>query len=421
MMNFIRDNIVKIVVVLVVIIILIVVISACSKMDSTTSNSETGYIEMENKLQNAAIKFVENNKRVLPKTSDKFKRIQTSTLVSNGLLNEMHAIENENVICKGYVDVTKRDTDEDSYRYTPFIKCGKYYQTKTIADYIKENEEIVTSGEGLYQIAVENKEVGTSEVKSTESNNVTPNQENSTNESDEEVDETEEKTDTLYSYYYKGEYPNNYIMLGSRLYRILEITEDNNLKLISTDETEYSYKWDDRFNVQNDEYSGINDFKKSRMKENLDILYTNTNPDEAEVFFSDEEKNMIIWHDFCVGKRSFEDKTINYDSECAEKDNLRVGLISITDYFRTSISEGCTANDKLECNNYNFLFSLNEGYYITLIGNSDTTYEVLALDYGEVSPLKANVKKQLYPVIYIDKNILYKSGSGTQEDPYIVR
>lgn len=377
-MNFIRENIVKIVALLVIAVIVIIVAVACSG-GGTPTDDASGYIEMENKLQAAAIKYVKKNPSLLPRTVDKSRKIRLDTLINNKYLSEFHAIEDGNISCTGYVEIIKKSEDKDTYRYTPYIKCGKYYQTKTIGDYIKSNEDVVVTGEGLY-----------------------------------------EQGD---KYYFKGEYPKNYIMLGERLYRIIEITEENNLKLISTVKTKNSYVWDNRFNTEKSDYIGINSFSKSRLKESLDFLYNNTDEDEGEVFFSETEKDYIIEHDFCVGKRSQMDVTINSPSECQETLPMKVGVISLNEYYRTSVAAGCTSIDKQECNNYNYLFSFNSGNnkFMTSIGNKEDTYNFYYIYYGELELKKTFAETNLYPVIYINSNILYKSGSGTEEDPYIVR
>lgn len=377
-MNFIRDNIVKIGILLFVAIIIIVVAVACSNRQPNISEAN-GYLEMENKLQNAAIRYVKKNPTLLPKTTDKSRKIQMDTLINNKLLNEFHAQEDKNVTCTGYVEIIKKYEDSDSYRYTPYIKCGKYYQTKTIADYIKDNEEVVTTGEGLYAQG--------------------------------------EK------YYYKGEYPNNYIMLGNRLYRIIEITEDNNLKVISTQKTENSYVWDNRFNTEKNDYYGINVFSKSRLKESLEALYSNRDESKGEVYFSDTERDYIIEHDFCVGRRSESDVSISSDSECKETDSLHIGTISLNEYYRVSTAAGCTAINRQECNNYNYLYSIRPGNtkFMTFIGNTNNTYTYYSIYYGELQTRKTYTEANIYPVFYMDENIIYKSGSGTSEDPYIVR
>lgn len=397
MMNFIRDNIIKILFGIIAIIILVVVVVACSHRPVSTSD-DSGYLEMENKLQTAAIKFTNKNKTILPKVINNTKKLQISTLIENNYLPEFHAVEDRNVKCTGYVDIIKKYEDQEEYRFTPYIKCGKYYETKTIGEHIIENEPLVNNTQGLVQVEVKKEDV--------------------------QPKEEGQEQEKYYSYYFKGEYPNNYIVLGERLYRIIEITEDGNLKVISTERTGGSYTWDNRFNTERQRYDGINEFDKSRIKQNLEFLYGNTNEEAGEIYFSDLEKEYIIEHEFCVGKRSEGNTAINTASECSEKENMYVGLISIADYYRVSTSKYCDAVGKSECNNYNYLFSLDPGRDITLLtltGNSDNTYEVYMIYYGSLQTKKASVSKRLFPVIYLDKNIIYKSGDGSAKNPYYVR
>ena len=401
MMNFIRDNILKILLVFVLIIVIIIVVVACLPKGTVITKTDKAYSDMENRLQGAAIKLVDSNNKLLPKTIDQVRRIQLSTLINSGLIKELYAIENSSVACNGYVEVTKKEENENNYRYTPYVKCGKYYETKTIAEYIVENETAVTSGEGLYKVEV--KQAAT------------------TNENEKkEEDKVEEK---LYSYYFKGEYPNNYIMLGERLYRIMEITEDNYLKLISTNKTRSTYCWDDRFNSEDNKYSGINDFSKSRLKEYLYYAYSNMD-DEGEIFFSNTERDYIVSHDFCVGKRSANDLNINSGTECEVKEKLKIGLITVQDYYKVSTASNCDSVGKQECNNYNYLYSISENSnirYMTLTGNKDNTFTFFQIDDGDYKPVKCYSRRNFYPVVYIDKNILYQKGNGTKENPYIVR
>ena len=59
--------------------------------------------------------------------------------------------------------------------------------------------------------------------------------------------------------------------------------------------------------------------------------------------------------------------------------------------------------------------------FITLIANADNSYTFYRINYGVLETKNTYIDNSLFPVIYLDKNILYKSGSGTSEDPYIVR
>lgn len=397
MMNFIRNNIVKIMIVLIALIVVVVILAACSKKEAPI-DIETGYTEMENRLQNAAIKLTKNNKTLLPTTTEVSKKIKMKTLINKGLITPFHAMEDSNVKCTGYVEVIKKSEDEEDYRYTPYVKCGKYYETKTIGSYIISNEAIVNKGQGLYRVELDTQSANT--------------------------EQTSAETEKKYSYYFKGEYPNNYLLIGERMYRIMEITEDNNLKVISTAKTEDSYIWDDRFNKDKQDYIGINDFSKSRIKQTLEFLYNNDNQDDGEIFFTNLEKEYIVPHDFCVGKRSLSDTAIYSKSECEVKEELPVGLITLNEYFRVSTSSNCTGVDKQDCNNYNFLYSINPGrqaLFMTLTASANDSYSDYQIYYGELVTKKASNSRTLYPVIYLDKNLLYKSGSGTIKDPYIIR
>ena len=292
----------------------------------------------------------------------------------------MSARENSNTKCTGYVDVVKKYDDKNEYRYTPYIKCGKYYETKSIADYIKANDSVVTTGDGLYKINA--------------------------------------------SYVYRGEYPNNNIKIGERLYKILEITDDGNLKLISTDIYDGEYYWDDRYNSSTQEYSGINDFSKSRIKETLIGIYNEVETDEAYAFFTSDEKDYINEHEFCVGKRSENDKSISFENECKVTEKLYVGILSLSEYYRVSIDSGCKSIGDLECNNYNFLYSFDNkriNSFVTSTATSDDTYHYFYIKKGSLDINETADWEAIYPVIYTNSNILYKSGTGTVEDPYLIR
>ena len=384
-MNWIRDNIVKIIIILIVAVLVIVFAVACSGDDDDEIGTEsaTGYIELENKLQNAAYKYVKKNQKLLPKTTEKSVKIKLDTLINNRYIKEIHAIENSSVVCSGYVEITKKFEDKSDYRYTPYIKCGKYYETKTIGEYIKSNEAIVKDGDGLYLLS--------------------------------------ENSDGS-SYFYRGENPNNYIILDERPYRILEVDENNYLKLIAMKKTSRSYKWDDRYNssINKTNTYGINDYSLSRIKDTLELLYESESSDD-EVYFTEKEKGYIVEKDFCVGKRSSSDTAINKISECKDTNSQKVGLITVSEYYRISTSTGCTEVGKLDCNNYNYLHGYSSNKFVTLTASADNTYSYYLIDNSAYEEYRCNRGYGLYPVIYINNNILYKSGSGTKADPYIVR
>ncbi len=362
-MGFIRDNILKFVIIFVVIIVSIVIFSFIFS-NKTVVNS---YSSMEEKMRDAAVSYTKSNKDLLPKNEDEVKDIKLDTLVNNKKIKELKALEDENVMCTGYVSIFVKD---NKYVYRPYLKCGKYYETQTISNYIRQNVNVVNQEDGLYTYG-----------------------------------------DKLV---YRGEDPNNYISLSNRLYRIIEVTEDNDLKLISTVSYDNNILWDDRYNSEKNNYYGINDFSKSRLKDSLEDIYTSE-------FFTDSDREKIISHDLCVGKRALNDYSIDGLSECSTiYNNLHVSMIQVNEYMRASISEKCTSSNSPECVNYNYFSNINSSLR-TINAVSDNTYQVYYVSDGVASTTRAYNSFRVYPVIYLDKNVLYKSGNGSFDTPYTVR
>lgn len=363
-MNFFRENILKIVIVIIVVVVVIIVSTA---IFSGRTISNTSYTNMEENMKRAAVKYTNQNQGLLPKSEGEIKTIKLDTLVNNKKIKELKALEDENIICTGYVSISMKDKD---YIYKPYLKCGKYYETKTIADYIKANEPVVTSDDGLYAYG--------------------------------------EKL------VYRGENPNNYVALGDKIYRIIEVTEDGNLKLISTVNYENNVVWDNRYNGEIKKNFGINNFTKSRLKEFLNLMYKGQ-------YFSDNDKKMISKHDICIGKRALNDVSIDGASECSVKEQDQyVSLIQVNEYMRASIDQNCTASNKRECSNYNYLLKISSDFK-TINAVSDNTYQIYSVSYGIVQVTNASNRFKIYPVIYLDKDVLYKSGNGTSETPYTLR
>lgn len=363
-MGFFRDNILKFVIIFSVVIVLIIVFSFSFSKNKTLDES---YEEMENELKQAAINYSNSNKRLLPKEEGTLKKINLDTLVTAKKIKEPHAVEDSNVSCTGYVTIVMKN---EKYIFKPYLKCGKYYETTTIASYIQDNENIVSQDDGLYKI--EGKFV------------------------------------------YKGENPNNYILLGEKLYRIIEINEDGELKIISTVKVNDNFVWDDRYNGEKDDNVGVNNYSKSRIKDSLNEVYKGE-------FFTDSDREKIIKHDLCVGKRSLSDYSIDGKAECSiiEKDQY-VGLIQVNEYMRASVDPKCQSTNNPECGNYNYLYNISS-YMRTLNAVSDNTYEIYYIDSGAASTTRASNSFIVYPVVYLDKDVLYKKGNGTYESPYVVR
>ena len=363
-MNFIRENIVKIIT---FIVILVVVILICSFLFKGKGMSKAStYTQMEENLKVAAEKYANENTKILPKDEKEQTKVNTDTLINSKYIKEFHSIEDENVKCSGYVLINKNG---DNYKYTPYLKCGKYYETTSLVDYIKKNETVVTSDDGLYQY--NNKLI------------------------------------------FRGENPNNLVKIDEGTYRIIEI-EDDKIRLISTDRYKDRVTWDNRYNINEEKYVGINNFEKSRLKDYLKDAYNSD-------FFSDVERKFMVSYDLCIGKRNLDDESIDGVVECSNKyPDMKIGMLYASEYMRASIDPNCTSTSDLSCTNYNFFDSISSDFD-TLTAVADDTYQFYFVDDGVLDVKKASSNFSFYPVIYIDKNTLYAAGDGTEENPYTVR
>ena len=88
-MNFIRDNIVKILALIIIAVVVVVVTISCQNRETIVIEGATKYTELENKLQSAAIKYVGKNTYLLPRTTEKNTKVTAETLIKNKYLKEL--------------------------------------------------------------------------------------------------------------------------------------------------------------------------------------------------------------------------------------------------------------------------------------------------------------------------------------------
>lgn len=370
-MEFIRENLLKIVLFIGGLIIAIIIFSLIFGGKKPTK--ATDYSSMEQSMINATQRYVSKNKKLLPKDEDETSKVNLDTLVNFEYMKELSALEDENVKCTGYVEILYKNED---YMYVPYLKCGNYYETLSIADYIINKDEIVTTGDGLYQMNGK--------------------------------------------YVFRGENPNNFLGIGTRLYRIIDITEDGIVRLISYKRLNNYMLWDNRYNTEKNETCGINDYSKSRIKDYLNNLLKKPAKEE-EIVFSSEELTKMVPQDICVGKRSSTYGEVSDKNECQKVEaEQKVALMTVSDYARASLDQNCKSIFDKSCMNYNY-FSAQSNVFRTLTATSDNTYQVFYITDGKATLTRASSSFNTSVVIYIDNLSLYASGSGTFEDPYTIR
>lgn len=345
-------------------IVLIGIIFVLVKVANSKKGKNAGYSNIESKMVSAAKSYYKKNSDKLP-LDDNSISVSIETLVENNNLKPISEMVKDGVSCSGYVTVYKNSED---YVYFPYLNCGSDYESKRLNNKIIE-DSLVTSGDGLYK-----------------------------NDED---------------YIFRGEYPNNYVEFDDSNWRIVKINSDGSIKLLNVEKKINRKPWDDRYNSSKSGYVGINDFRVSRILEFLQSSY------EKNTYVSSSNKDLLVKSSWCIGKISSKDAPIASLDVCSDVyDDLYIGLLNVNEVLISSISEKCINMYDTDCTNYNYFFKINTGW--TLNASSEDTYSVFSTNDGSVSVKKASLAGYVKPVININSNVLYKSGTGTSDDPYII-
>jgi len=334
-----------------------------------TGGRKLTYKEIENKVLVAAKKYYGDNKNLLPQNESEQVSTTDADLTKAGYLKSMSELTKkmDGVTCNANVVVSNYNSN---YRYTVLLDCGDNYSSKTLVSHIKNKEKRVYSGDGLYELNGE--------------------------------------------LVYRGEFPNNFVKISKNMFRIVKI-ENNKLVLIYDDRIE-NVVWDDRYNIERDYQEGINDYTVSRIKDTLNELY------EDNTLFSAQDKTLLTKHSAYIGKRNYYD---SYNDGSIEKsrtlDNQYISLLPLYDYINASIDVNCITADSSSCSNYNYLNIVGFNWW-TSTADAETTHKVYRISGdGQIGLLKANSNGYLRPVIHLASDAIYAGGTGTEEDPYIIK
>ncbi len=327
------------------------------------------YDDIKKKMINAADSYCEKNCANLFDGVNSIS-IPVSTLVDAGYMKDLTKLtKDKDNLCSGEVIVKKGFND---YNYISKLDCGKKYHDTSIMEVITSDDNYVTSGNGLYSL-----------------------------------------NDTSV---YRGDNVNNYIKLNAAdniLFRIVKVNNDGSLLLILNDYDKVtSSVWDDRYNSDSNKADGINDYSVSRAKDKLEKLLTSS--------YKDNVQKKAINYEYCVGSRKTSDNNNDGSIECSNKFNSYISLISVYDIINASLDSNCTNIDKSRaCINYNYLDNYSKEFW-TLTTVSDTSNMVYKYDNYNIEGEKAKRKFSLRFVFTISGEEDYKSGNGSEDNPYIL-
>ena len=336
------------------------------------------YEQVEEIMKKAAQEYYSEHKNRLPGDNTKNAGIEARTLISGEYMEEFSEYLGDNTKCdSGRVTVERVN---NKFVYTPYLYCGDDYETSELYKKVVDKDKIVVNGDGLYSLNNE--------------------------------------------YVFRGTNVNNYVLLDNFLWRIVKIDSNNEALLVRNDkEKTLSVVWDDRYNNIRTYNAGINDFNLSRIKDVLKKYYKSDKKYYygKDKILSDSTKEKLVSFDLCIGKRAADYVANNNSAECAQTaKNQMIGLLTMSDYLNASTDPECISPLGKTCQNYNYL-KTDFNWWLITADSSDTYGVFRVMSNGIIE--KANAANMAYirPTIKLSNRAMFKSGKGTEKDPYIIR
>lgn len=347
--------------------VVIVFIIVMFLLTSCTGGNKS-YEEIEQIMAEAAEEYFSDHTDKLPKKDGGTQTIDVSVLAADGYMSPLSKYNNEE--CTGTVKVQKTGS---SYAYIPNLNCGATYTSAELTDQVKSDNKVVSTGYGLY-----NKNG---------------------------------------NYVFRGETVNNYVQLETSLWRIVKITSSGNAVLLLDEPLPMTAPYDNRYNNASNYKSGINTYSTSRLKEMLLEQYN-----KEESFLSENDKLKTITYNLCAGARGATETGVEQAIECKNtiKDQY-VGLLTAADYMNASVDAGCTTATSKNCQNYNWLNGPKTEWWTATPSTTNTYTAYMISNSNGIKEAETYNYAAIRPVIYLNSGALYKGGTGTQLDPYLVK
>lgn len=341
-----------------IIVFFILVIAIASMF----TKQKSSFSAIEQKMKDAALSYYKDREDSLPKQDGGKVTVTVDELVEAKKMKSLDKLKKD-ATCTGSVTVMNNNS---FYLYLPHLDCGETYTTSTIVSKITNPANIVTSGNGLYQVGNE--------------------------------------------YIFRGEYVNNYVTFANQPWRIIKVNSDNSIRLIHVAKNE-DVEWDNRYNSVSKNSDGINNYLVSRIRDRVIERYND------EKFLTDTNRSYIISHDVCIGKRTPEDDN---SVECSNiLENQPLALPRASEIMLASIDPQCTNISSMNCVNYNWMADLPQDFW-TVTGDSTSTNYAYRIN-GIAIETKTNKTSALSVVLHLSGDIAYTSGDGSKENPYIIK
>lgn len=345
-------------------IAVMVVFIAIILIISLLSGGRVTFEAFEKKVNKIALNYALDRTDILPISGEE-TTISYQELVDAGKakpISEM--LKDKNASCEVTIKIKNNN---EYYMAITTLDCGDKYQSKSLKNKVLENNKIVDSSYGLYQINNE--------------------------------------------YVFRGEKVDNFIKFNNKLWRIIKITSSGDLRLIEVTRKE-NYVWDDRFNSQRNSKTGINDYRVSRIHDTLTDIYNNE--------FDPNIKSYIARQDVCLGKRDSKSTDNSGSIECSDVlTNQYISLVQAYEFAVASIDSGCKALTDDECTNYNYMANFDKTFW-TITADTYKTDKVYKISSSVMSSTTSS-SSAIKVVIHLDGDVLVGDGDGTEGNPYTIK
>ena len=218
------------------------------------------------------------------------------------------------------------------------------------------------------------------------------------------------------SYRYSGDNPNNYVCFGSdgevcpedNLYRIIGVF-GNQVKLIKVTSIG-SYQWCGPSGCSSgNTWSGTSlntTVLNNTFHNSLNSLWQNKITNYTWIVGGNSSGNIMY-----TVKSTYKYEIVSPAESTTYP--AKIGLMYVSDYGYAASPENWA--DKISRNN-NWMYLGDVEWTITR--NSDGTISAYAVSGGVSNPVIANLYAAARPVFYLNSDVQYISGSGTQSDPF---
>ena len=191
-------------------------------------------------------------------------------------------------------------------------------------------------------------------------------------------------------YFFKGNVANNYVRFGNRLFRIIRVSDDGSVKVISAD-------------VNGSFMNGTSDYFGG----NVNVFLNKTNN------LITARDNSGIYFDTLPYPDKFIKKTKYSIDKIKEKD-IEVGDTTYKDYV-TSLN----VSDYVKAGGKNSYLNINKYFYI--IGTNDKDKFLYVDEEGSVNGITSTESYGVRAVITFKKGIKITGGNGDMNNPFVIK